>query len=464
MIGAFEALSKIWLDANLPAKALDRVRLSGQEPVLPSSYPVATAAQASIAASALAAAEIWRLRGGAPATVSVNLRHAAAEFRSERYFSVDGSPPPSPWDKIAGIYQCGDGRWLRIHTNFPHHRDGILAILNCAYDRDAVQQALQGWSAEKFEAKAAEAGMIAAMMRSPEEWRAHPQGRAVAEHPLIEIEKIGDAPPEPLPPGGRPLVQLRVLDLTRIIAGPVCGRALAAHGADVLAVTGPHLPTIEPLLVDTGRGKRSAHIDLREAKGRSTLMDLVRRADIFLQGYRPGGLADKGFSSEAMASARPGIIYVSLSAYGHSGPWAGRRGFDSIVQTASGINHREAQALGLDRPKELPCQALDHASGYFLAFGALAALYRRANEGGSWRVRVSLARTGHWLRALGPLEGGFSCADPTMEDIADLLEESPSGFGTLRAVRHAGLISDAPPHWRLPPVPLGSHPPAWAAS
>ena len=255
MNDAVKALSEIWLDAKLPIEALDRVRLSGSEPALPSSYRVATAAQVSIAATALAAAELWRLRSGESAAVSVDKRHAAAEFRSERYFSIGGGPPPGLWDKIAGVYQCGDGRWVRIHTNFPHHRDGILALLTCDYDRDAVALAMQGWSAEDFEARAAEAGMIAAMMRSPAEWQAHAQGQAVATHPLIEIEKIGEAPPEPLPPGKRPLEALRVLDLTRIIAGPVCGRAFAAHGAEVLTITGPHLPSIEPLVIDTGRGK-----------------------------------------------------------------------------------------------------------------------------------------------------------------------------------------------------------------
>jgi hypothetical protein len=311
MTSPTDALSKIWLDLGLPADALERVRLTGTEPALPSSFRVGTAAQASIAAASLAAAEVWRLRGGPAAEVTVDMRHAAIEFRSERYFSVEGRPPPALWDKIAGTYRCGDGRWVRIHTNFPHHRDGILELLKCDYAREAVQEALDGWTAEAFETAAGAVGMIAAMMRSKAEWLAHPQGQAVASLPLISIEKIGEAAPEPLPPAARPLDSLRVLDLTRIIAGPVCGRALAAHGAEVLYVTGPHLPAIAPLVIDTGRGKRSTQIDLREPAGTAALAALLEDADLFVQGYRPGGLAERGFSPEEAAALRPGIVYLS---------------------------------------------------------------------------------------------------------------------------------------------------------
>ena len=277
------------------------------------------------------------------------------------------------------------------------------------------------------------------MMRSPAEWAAHPQGQAVAQLPLIEISRIGEAPARPLPPAGeRPLSGIRVLDLTRVIAGPVCGRTLAAHGADVMRITAPHLPGLPELDIDTGRGKLSAVLDLRADEERERLAALLREAHVFVQGYRPGGLAKLGFSPEACAEMRPGIVAVTLSAYGHAGPWAARRGFDSLVQTASGINHAEAEAAGaLPRPKELPAQALDHATGYLMAFGAMMALARKAREGGSWHVRVSLAQTGHWLAGLGRLENGFACPDPKSADIADLLDEIDTPFGRLTFVRHA---------------------------
>ena len=237
----------------------------------------------------------------------------------------------------------------------------------------------------------------------------------------MSIEQIGDAPPEALSAAARPLAGIRVLDLTRIIAGPVCGRALAVHGADVLLVGASHLPSLRPLVVDTGRGKLSAFIDLREARGREALAVLARDADIFAQGYRPGVIAALGFGPEEVAKIRPGIIFVSLCAYGHHGPWAPRRGFDSLVQTASGFNAAEAEAFGASEPKPLPGQALDHATGYLMAFAAMAALIHRAERGGSWHVRVSLAQTAHWLRRLGRIDG-IACSDPKFDDVRDRLE------------------------------------------
>ena len=247
---------------------------------------------------------------------------------------------------------------------------------------------------------------------------------------------------------------MRVLDLTRVIAGPVCGRTLAVHGADVLLVTGAHLPQMGTLVIDNGRGKLSTFIDLRDPAGRETLAGLTRNTDIFVQGYRPGAVTGNGFAPEDVARLRPGIVYVSLSAYGHEGPWAGRRGFDSLVQNANGINHAEAEAAGAKQPKPLPTQAIDHGSGFLMAFGAMTALARRVTEGGSWHVRVSLAQTGHWIRSLGRIDG-LACPDPKLDDVRDRLEESASGFGKLTAVRHAAAMSETPPHWARPSVPLG---------
>ncbi|MEQ8357023.1 MAG: CoA transferase [Kiloniellaceae bacterium] len=443
-----------------PALA-EAVTLTGREPVLPSSFAVGTVAQATIAAAATAAAELWRLRGGGPQEIAVDMQHAALEYRSERLYQVDGKPSARLWDAIAGTYRCGDGRWVRIHTNFPHHHDGILDLLGCADAREAVQAALDGWQADVFEDAVAERGLVATMMRGPEDWLATPQGAALAEQPLVALERIGDAPPRPLTPAARPLEGLRVLDLTRIIAGPVCGRTLAAHGAEVLRIASPRLPFIAPLVIDTGRGKFSAHLDLEEAEGHETLNALLSDADVFVQGYRPGAIAGLGFSPSQAAARRPGIVYVSLSAYGYAGPWAERRGFDSLVQTASGINHAEAEAFGIVGPKELPCQALDHASGYLMALGAIAALKRRAEEGGSWHVRVSLARSGRWLQGLGRIAGGPACAAPDAAAIGLFLEQSDSAFGRLAAVRHAAQMSATPARWAQPAVPLGSHPPRW---
>lgn len=454
------ALAHVWSLAAGDPRALDAVTLTGSGPGLPSSFSVGALAQATIAASALAAAEFHRLRTGKSQTVGVDLRSACAEFRSERYMRVPGVDLRT-WDKVAGVYQTGDGRYVRLHTNFPHHRAGMLEMLAAEYDRDSVARALQKWQGEPFETAAAERGLVATMTRSPEEWAAHGQGQALAKLPLFEIDKIGDAPPRTRKAGERPLSGIRVLDLTRVIAGPVCGRTLAAHGADVLAVSAPSLPQATQLVMDMGRGKRAAHVDLATAGGREILAGLARSADVFVQGFRPGAIAGRGFAPEAVAALSPGIVYVSLSAYGRLGPWSGRRGFDSLVQTASGINHAEAAAAAITGPKELPCQALDHASGYLMAFGAAMALRRQMREGGSWHVRVSLAATGHWLTSLGRDPGAIRIADVKREDIGDLLERSQSGFGPMSAVRHAGQLSLTPPYWQRPSMPLGSHEPRW---
>ena len=457
-------LADLWKRANGDAAALALVRLTGSGVVLPSSFAVDDVAQATIAAACLAAAEIHRQRCGAVQTVSVDRRHAAAEFRSERYFEIT-PPAPHLWDKLAGLYRTRDHRWVRIHTNFVHHRDGVLALLGCANDRDAVQKALLAWEAESFETAAAERKLVATMTRTPEEWDAHAQGRAVASLPLLEIERIGDAPAKPLPRAKRPLSGVRVLDLTRIIAGPVAGRTLAAHGADVLNISCAQLPSIPSLVIDTGRGKRSAALDLDTAEGTAALRRLLQDTDIFIQGYRPGGLAARGFSESELATARPGIIAVTLSAYGHIGPWADRRGFDSLAQNANGLNWEEARAASadgsVDRPKELPAQALDHATGYLLAFGAMVALLKRAEQGGSWRVRTSLAQVGHWLQLLPRVPDGLRAPDQSKTDIVDLMQTTPSGFGPLRAVRHAAQLSETPAHWARPSMPLGSHAPVW---
>jgi crotonobetainyl-CoA:carnitine CoA-transferase CaiB-like acyl-CoA transferase len=458
-----DVVQQLWRSLGQPDGALSQLSLSGSDPVLPSSFAVGTAAQASIAAAALSAAQLWYLRSQQQQRVSVDMRHAAAEFRSERYFRVNHARSDEIWDKIAGTYCCGDGKWLRLHTNFPHHRDGVLRLLQCEHTVESVRQALQSWAAEDFEDAAAGTGLVVTAMRSFEEWDRHPQGQAVQTLPLLSIEKIGDAPPQalPAPLAQRPLDGVRVLDLTRIIAGPVCGRTLAAHGADVLLVTAPQLPAIQPLVIDTGRGKRSCQLDLRQADDHRTLSHLLHDTDIFVQGYRPGGLDALGFGPAAAAKKRPGIVYVSLSAYGHVGPWAERRGFDSLVQTACGFNHAEAQAAHSDRPKPLPMQVLDHAAGYLMAAGAMTALARRVTEGGSWHVRVSLAQTAHWLRRLGRIENGLATADVEFEQIQDLLEHSDSGFGLLTAVRHAGQLSLTPAHWSRPSVPLGSDAASW---
>ncbi len=454
-------INSIWREAALAPNALERLALCGSDPVLPSSFAVGLAAQTSIALAALAATEVGLRRFGTEQRVAVDLRDAANEC-SARY-TLDGIAP-DPWDKLAGLYRCRSG-WVRVHTNFAHHRDALLRCLGlpegAATERVAVAQALADRDAVDFEGLANSTGCVVAALRSFDEWDAHPQAAHVAAQALVAIERIGDAPPLPWPDAGShdaPLAGLRVLDMTRILAGPFGTRLLATYGADVLLVNSPQLPNIDAI-ADLSRGKRSALADLRSAADRDALHALLRDAHVFVQGYRPGAIDALGFGSGAVAALRPGIVVASLSAYGEAGPWGERRGFDSLVQTATGFNHAEAMAAGSDAPRALPLQILDMASGALLAFGVQAALLRQREQGGSWLVRVSLARTGHWLRSLGRIDDGFRVAS---DEGTDLMETSVSGFGTLGSVHHAARFTPANTRTLLPSMPPGTHPLAWA--
>ena len=455
-----DALKDLWSGAGMPPAALARTSLTGTEPVLPSSFAVGTAAQSAIAAAALAATEVGRLRNGLVQDIAVDMLHAALECRG--YFKIDGRVPEQ-WDKLSGLYRCRDG-WVRIHANFAHHRDGALRLLGLpegkGTERPAVEAALLTRGAHEFEAAAAQAGLVVAALRSFDQWDALAHAAAVAAQPLIMFERIGDAPPRVLPAlaaDALPLSGLRVLDLTRILAGPIGGRTLAAYGADVMLVNSPNLPNIESI-IETSRGKLSCHVDLTTDAGRAALRGLLEDAHVFVQGYRPGGIAAQGFGPEDAARLRPGIVYVSLSAYGHTGPWAGRRGFDSLVQTATGFNQAEAAAAGSDQPRALPMQILDYATGYLMAFAAQALLLRQAREGGSWHARVSLVRTGRWLRDLGRVDNAFAVPAPS---IGEFMETTASGWGELVAIRHAAQLSRTPVAWARPSVKPGTHPPRW---
>jgi crotonobetainyl-CoA:carnitine CoA-transferase CaiB-like acyl-CoA transferase len=361
------------------------------------------------------------------------------------------------WDPFSGFYPVKDGRWISIHCNFANHRDAMLGVLGGPSDRAAAEKASAGWDGLALENAIHEAKGCAGLARTAEEWAKHAHAAAVETQPLLEIEKIGEARPEPLPEGGRPLSGIRALDLTRVLAGPTCARTLAEHGADVLRIAGPRLPHSGSTEFDTGIGKLQAFLELREAAGVDQLRGLLRGADVFSQSFRPGALASKGFSPQEAARLRPGIVYVTLSAWGTTGPWKDRRGFDSIVQTVSGMALRQsADSSDPRKPKLLPVSAIDYVSGYLMAFGALEALRRRATEGGSWLVRVSLARTGKWIADRGIAHGSAPGELPE-EELRALLMES----GRYRYLKPVLQLSETQPFWERPPVPLGTHPAAW---
>nr|WP_062336258.1 CoA transferase [Herbidospora sakaeratensis] len=405
---------------------LGHVTVTGREPVMPSPFRIGTAAAASVGAATAALAVLTGQRGRA----EVDMRHAAVAFRSERHFRIDGEPIPL-WAPLSGDYACADGR-VRIHANFDHHRDAALEALGLPPDatREEVGEACGRRTGEEIEDRVTRAGGCAAAMRGRSEWAGHPQGRAVAARPLITLDRLPGPPPRQ--PG------MRVVDLTRVIAGPVAGRFLASRGADVMHVCGPGIPEVPGLVLETAAGKRSCLVDL-PAEG-DRLRELVRGADVVIRGYRPGALDRLGFGVTDLVALRPGLVVVDLSAYG-PGPWHGRRGFDSLVQMSTGI---------VAESGALPCQALDHATGYLAAFAAAAALVRRGREGGSWHATLSLAATAHWLDSLGRVPPG---GEPEVDDLL----ETRDGY---TFVRPPGLIGGRPPTWAPPPLP-GEHEPAW---
>lgn len=462
-----QALRTILPIAGWPEARAGEVEITGQsDPILPTPFRLGETSTATLAAVGLAVSELWKLRTGRGQRISVDTRRATASLRSGRYLKIDGEAVSTAFDPIMGNYPAKNGRWSYLHCNFPNHRAAALKVLGVPEEYEAVRQAVTKWDALELEEAIIAAKGAGGMVRTMEEWARHPQAAAVASLPLMEIMKIGDSPPEALPPGDRPLSGIRVLDLTRVIAGPTCARTLAEHGADVLKISAAHLPSLGRQEYDTGHGKLSAYLDLRDEKQKEILRGLVREADVFSQGYRPGTLAGRGFSPEALAQMRPGIVAVSLSAFGHAGPWASRRGFDTVIQTVSGITSRQGELFpGAEPgPQFYPVSAIDFLTGYLMAFGAMVALARRAREGGSWHVRISLAQVGRWLVGRGEVP------EPELRDVPmeftpeeierwSMVSETPSG--RLHHLAPVLRLSETPPRWARTTVPLGYNEPVW---
>jgi crotonobetainyl-CoA:carnitine CoA-transferase CaiB-like acyl-CoA transferase len=455
--------------AGWPEERAGAVEITGgTDPILPTSFRIGETGAAALGAVGLAASDLWKLRTGRRQEVAVNARQATASLRSGHYMKMDGSDVSTERNTIMGTYPAKDGRWSYLHCNFPNHRAAALSVLGVPEDRDAVREAVSKWDALALEEAIIAAKGAGGMVRTMDEWAKHPQAAAIASLPLMEIVKIGDSPPEPLPDGSRPLSGVRVLDLTRVLAGPTCARTLAEHGADVMKITAAHLPNIGYQEYDTGHGKLNAQLDLRQPDQLETLRGLIRETDVFSQGYRPGTLGGRGLSPDELAHLRPGIVYVSLCAFSHVGPWASRRGFDTVIQTVSGITSRQGALFPGEEPgpRFYPVSAIDYLTGYLMAFGAMVALARRAREGGSWLVRISLAQTGRWLVGFGQVPEAELNDVPkefSPEEIADWSISSDTPVGRLHHLGPVVRLSETPPHWSRPTVPLGYHEPVWPA-
>jgi crotonobetainyl-CoA:carnitine CoA-transferase CaiB-like acyl-CoA transferase len=407
---------------------------------------------------------LWCLRGGAPQRIAIDVRAAAASLLSFMYQRVSGLAFERGSLATTALYRARAGRWIHLHGGF-RSKEGTLALLGCADDADAIARTVASWDAQALEDALAERGCCGVRLRSADEWRQHPQAIALGKVPPIEVFKIGEAPPEPFrgpradDSAARPLSGVRVLDLTRVLAGPTCARTMAEHGADVLHVRGPRLPFVEPFVIDTNPGKRSCYLDLDRADEVGQLRALAREADVFSQGYRLGAFARRGFSPEALAAARPGIVVVSINCYGHNGPWAGRPGWEQLAQTTSGM---ALEHSGIEHPALVGAALNDYTTGYLGATGAMLALARRATEGGSWHVRVSLTRTAMWIMSLPRVVADAvpRAVDPV--EIAPWMIEMQTAWGALKRLGPIGKMSATPLRWDLPPARLGSDPASWS--
>ncbi|MEV5420733.1 CoA transferase [Streptomyces albogriseolus] len=449
-------LASFWSGLGGDPALLSRVSAVERPGVLPSRLPVREFAGACVGVCALAAAELAARRtgGGEVPAVRVDDGAVATAFVSERHLRTDGRAAES-FAPLSRFWRTADG-WVRTHANYPHHRARLLTALGAPEDPDAVAAVLARRSAREVEETVTAAGGLAVALRTPEEWAAHGQAAAVARLPLVERVRLDAAPArEFTAAGGDPLLPaagLRVLDLTRVVAGPVATRTLALLGADVLRLDPPGLPELPDQHTDTGFGKRSALVDL--ASGREVFEELLARADVVVTGYRPGSLDRFGLSAEALAGRRPGVVVAQLSAWGATGPWAARRGFDSLVQVATGIAHIEGDH---GRPGALPAQALDHGTGYLLAAGVLRALSDQADAGGGRLVRVALARTAAEVRAGADdsaAHGGEVPATPW-------LAERNSPLGRLRYALPPVDFEGGPRDWARPPGAWGADAARW---
>ena len=437
------------------------VEITGRDPMLACRFPVSEIAAGVLAGIGIAVNDLWEIRTGRRQNLRVDVRHTAASLRSAHLQVLNGKVverPPSPDIVFSNFYQCGDGRWIHLHGTFPHLAAKTAALLGCTRDRTSISASVARWNSVNLEDSLAEIGVCGAVARSAAEWAVHPQGGSLLSVPPVEVIKIAESAPEPLLPGKRPLTGIRALDLTRVLAGPIASRVLAEHDADVMTVSSPNLPTIVPFVMETNHGKLSTYLDLDNSADFQQLRQLILQSDVFIHGYRTGSLERRGLSPDELAMLRPGLIYVSINCYGSVGPWQSRRGWEQLGQTVTGL----AVAQGEPNPPQImPAQVCDYTTGYLAALGILIALGRRVREGGTYHVRASLSQTGMWIERAGAI------CDPDKAtgfgDVDDLRIATESPFGRLHHLRPVLDMSETPPFWSRPSVPLGTHPPIWPA-
>ena len=433
------------------------VTFIGDEVAPSSRLRLEVAASASLAAQAVAAAHIWQNRNGRSQTITIDRVQALNSLRSGLFQYIDGHDmniyANGAKGAVSNVFQTADDRWIYLVGPYPGLRDGMLELLGCANTEGAISTAVRRWRAVELEDEIGRRGLAGTIVRTRDEWNEHPQAIAIMGAPLIEIDRIADSPARPLDRAERPLSDVRVLDFTHVIAGPSLTRTLAEHGADVLRIASPRHADPDAFLLDTGWGKRSAYLDLDVADSSAKLHDLLRDADVFVQSWSPLSIARRGLTAQELCTRYPGLIYVEVNAFGFEGPWADRKGFEQLAQSVTGVAAEEG---GSGKPALVPTSLLaDYLCAFLGAAGAMAALQRRAEEGGSYRVRVSLTRAVTWVQSLGEI---LPTDDPLPEP-ALVARDTP--FGSLLHMGPVATLSETQPAWTLPPCPPGAYPARW---
>ncbi|MFN3399038.1 MAG: CoA transferase [Ferrovibrio sp.] len=458
--------------------AAGEVTITGSDPLFRTPFRIGETLAMALAARGVAANDLWELRTGKRQTISVDARAAAMTslygrevtlLRDEQtgeYQPIPVAPALKHMVSMTQPWQAADGRWVLPHTNLPHLQRRVFDVLGCDDNVDSIKTAVSRWRADDLDRAIAAANACAAKVLTPEEWLAHPQGAYLAARPAVEITKITDGPPEPLLSGGeQPLSGLRVLDLTRILAGPTTSLGLAEHGADVLMVTAPGLPQVPSFVRDTSHGKRSCFLDITRADQAATLRSLVRDADVLVEGYRPGRLAAHGFGVDDLVALRPGLIYVSVNCFGSGGPLAARAGWDQIAQAITGICHMQGEATSAGQPRLAPAPVCDFLTGFLGTFGAMVALARRAREGGSYRVQVSLCQAAMLFQRQGLIDNFHDAPGQlTPEEFeAASVRVDKTCYGDLKTLGPVLRMSHTPCRWSRPTPRLGSDSAEWLA-
>jgi len=461
------ALDKLLSDVGLTSAAAGgTVSFAGQDPIVPAAHRLGAGIGIPIMANAVAAVAFHRHRGGPAQDLELDLRQAVHGINPAAFWhpTLNGLPAPHPLvldnPFLLTSYRTADGRRIMASGVYPHMVAKWCRFLAVPPDGADVAAAIARWDAVELEEAAAAAGLPACMVRSAGEWLAHEQGALLASQPVIGLQRIGDAPARDFGYAARPFAGVRVLSFTHAVAGPVVGRTLAEHGADVLCGTRPNDYEHEFIYAEANVGSRSAYLDLATAAGQDRAGALLADADVVVNNHRSGALERHGLSPNRLAESHPGVIYVSVTCYGSSGPWAGRGGFDMNASAVSGLMTIE----GTEDAPQLPVTALlnDYITGYLGAVGATAALVKRATEGGSWHVTVNLTRAAMWCGSLGVVDPALAGRDMEHSLREPAPYHAPSPLGDVHMVAPPVRFSATAPAWPEPLlVPRGSSRAEW---